>query len=65
MVINGMPDFWVRQGWAAGDKRLCNKSSNVLKKGIRICEVPISYNGRKWHDAFQARWALLIYRLVN
>lgn len=48
-------------------------TAKVLKKGIRIYEVPISYNGREWHegkkihwtDAFKALWALLKYRFVN
>lgn len=29
MDANGVPDFWARQGWAAGDKRLCNKPSRI------------------------------------
>ncbi len=48
-------------------------TAKVLKQGIRIYEVPISYNGRewdegkkiKWHDAPKALWALLKYRFVN
>lgn len=48
-------------------------TAKVLKKGIRIYEVPISYNGREWHegkkihwtDAFKALWALVKYRFVN
>lgn len=48
-------------------------TAKILKKGIRIYEVPISYNGREWHegkkiqwtDAFWAVWALLKYRFVN
>jgi glycosyltransferase involved in cell wall biosynthesis len=48
-------------------------TAKVLKKGIRIYEVPISYNGRewgegkkiKWHDAPKALWALVKYRFVN
>lgn len=48
-------------------------TAKVLKKGIRIYEVPISYNGRewsegkkiKWHDAPIALWTLLKYRFVN
>lgn len=48
-------------------------TAKVLKKGIRIYEVPISYNGREWHegkkihwtDAFKALWALLKYRFVD
>ncbi|GAB1422040.1 glycosyltransferase family 2 protein [Anaerolineales bacterium] len=48
-------------------------TAKVLKKGIRIYEVPISYNGRewnegkkiKWTDAPIAAWTLLKYRFVN
>jgi glycosyltransferase involved in cell wall biosynthesis len=48
-------------------------TAKVLKKGIRIYEVPISYNGRewtegkkiKWHDAPKALWALVKYRFIN
>jgi glycosyltransferase involved in cell wall biosynthesis len=48
-------------------------TAKVLKQGIRIYEVPISYNGRewnegkkiKWHDAPKALWALLKYRFVD
>lgn len=48
-------------------------TAKVLKKGIRIYEVPISYNGRewsegkkiKWTDAPIALWTLLKYRFVN
>ena len=48
-------------------------TAKVLKKGIRIYEVPISYNGReydegkkiRWHDAPKAMWALLKYRFVD
>ncbi|PJF30094.1 MAG: glycosyl transferase [Phototrophicales bacterium] len=48
-------------------------TAKVLKKGIRIYEVPISYNGRewsegkkiKWHDAPKALWTLIKYRFVN
>lgn len=48
-------------------------TAKVLKKGIRIYEVPISYNGRewsegkkiKWHDAPKALWALIKYRFVD
>jgi glycosyltransferase involved in cell wall biosynthesis len=48
-------------------------TAKVLKKGIRIYEVPISYNGRewgegkkiKWYDAPKALWALLKYRFVD
>jgi len=45
----------------------------VLKKGIRIYEVPISYTGREvdegkkinWQDGFRILWVLIKYRLVN
>ena len=48
-------------------------TAKVLKKGIRIYEVPISYNGREWHegkkikwtDAPIALWALVKYRFVD
>lgn len=48
-------------------------TAKVLKQGIRIYEVPISYNGRewtegkkiKWTDAPKALWALLKYRFVD
>lgn len=48
-------------------------TAKVLKKGIRIYEVPISYNGREWHegkkikwtDAPKALWTLVKYRFVN
>ncbi|MFW5748096.1 MAG: glycosyltransferase family 2 protein [Chloroflexota bacterium] len=48
-------------------------TAKVLKQGIRIYEVPISYNGReweegkkiKWTDAPKALWALVKYRFVD
>jgi glycosyltransferase involved in cell wall biosynthesis len=48
-------------------------TAKVLKQGIRIYEVPISYNGRewtegkkiKWTDAPIAMWTLIKYRFVN
>lgn len=48
-------------------------TAKVLKTGIRIYEVPISYNGREWHegkkikwvDAPIAAWTLLKYRFVD
>ncbi len=48
-------------------------TAKVLKQGIRIYEVPISYNGRewtegkkiKWTDAPHAMWILLKYRFVD
>jgi len=48
-------------------------TAKILKKGIRIIEVPISYYGReyhegkkiKWTDAPIAAWTLLKYRFTN
>ncbi len=48
-------------------------TSKILKQGIRIYEVPISYNGReydegkkiKWTDAPIAMWTLLKYRFTD
>jgi len=48
-------------------------TAKILKKKVRIFEVPISFNPRdysdgkkiKLHDAFEAIWALLKYRFVN
>ncbi len=48
-------------------------TAKVLKQGIRIYEVPISYNGRewaegkkiKWTDAPIALWVLIKYRFVD
>ena len=48
-------------------------TAKVLKQGIRIYEVPISYNGRewdegkkiKWTDAPIALWTLFKYRIVD
>lgn len=48
-------------------------TAKVLKKGIRIYEVPISYNGREWHegkkikwyDAPIALWTLIRYRFAD
>ena len=48
-------------------------TAKVLKQGIRIYEVPISYNGRewdegkkiKWTDAPIALWTLVKYRFVE
>lgn len=48
-------------------------TAKVLKQGIRIYEVPISYNGRewnegkkiKWTDAPIALWTLVRYRFTN
>ncbi len=48
-------------------------TAKVLKRGHRIYEVPISYNGReweegkkiKWYDAPKAAWTLLRYRFMD
>ncbi|MCU0513136.1 MAG: glycosyltransferase family 2 protein [Anaerolineae bacterium] len=48
-------------------------TAKVLKQGIRVYEVPISYNGREWHegkkirwtDAPIALWTLVKYRFVD
>lgn len=48
-------------------------TAKILKKGIRIYEVPISYAGREyeegkkitWRDGVDAVWALLKYRFIN
>lgn len=48
-------------------------TAKVLKTGMRIYEVPISYNGReydegkkiKWTDGVVAMWILLKYRFVD
>ena len=48
-------------------------TAKVLKQGIRIYEVPISYNGREWSEgkkikwtaAPMALWTLFKYRFVN
>lgn len=48
-------------------------TAKVLKQGIRVYEVPISYNGREWHegkkikwtDAPIALWTLLKYRFTD
>ena len=48
-------------------------TAKILRKGIRIYEVPISYAGREldegkkisWKDAFPALWALIKYRFVR
>lgn len=45
----------------------------LLKQGVRIYEVPISYTGREveegkkisWKDGFQVLWVLFKYRLVD
>lgn len=48
-------------------------TAKVLKRGYRIYEVPVSYNGREYQegkkigvkDAFEAVWTLLKYRFVD
>lgn len=48
-------------------------TAKILKKKVRIFEVPISFNPRdysdgkkiKFYDAFEAIWALLKYRFID
>lgn len=48
-------------------------TAKILRKGIRIYEVPISYAGREfdegkkisWRDGFSALWTLIKYRVVK
>lgn len=48
-------------------------TAKILKKGIRIYEVPISYTGREfsegkkisWVDGISALWTIVKYRFVN
>ena len=48
-------------------------TAKVLKKGIRVYEVPISYNGREWDEGKKiqwtdgpiAMWTLVKYRFVD
>jgi glycosyltransferase involved in cell wall biosynthesis len=48
-------------------------TAKVLKRGLRLEEVPIRYEARtarqgrkiKWHDAFRITWALLKYRFAE
>lgn len=48
-------------------------TAKILKKGVRIYEVPISYTGREfsegkkisWKDGFIALWTLIKYRFVG
>jgi glycosyltransferase involved in cell wall biosynthesis len=48
-------------------------TAKILKQGIRIYEVPISYAGRElhegkkitWRDGFSALWTLVKYRFVD
>jgi glycosyltransferase involved in cell wall biosynthesis len=47
-------------------------TAKVLKRGVRIYEVPISYTGREkhegkkisWKDGFPALWTLVKYRFI-
>jgi glycosyltransferase involved in cell wall biosynthesis len=48
-------------------------TAKILKRGIKIMEIPISYHGREfnegkkisWKDGFAAIWALLKYRFYD
>ena len=48
-------------------------TAKVLRQGIRIYEVPISYSGREfdegkkitWHDGLAALWTLVKYRFTD
>lgn len=48
-------------------------TAKILKRGFRIYEVPISYNGREyhegkkvsWHDGLTVAWTLLRYRFTD
>ena len=48
-------------------------TAKLLKRRVRLCEVPIHYQGRDfsegkkihWHDGFLALWTLLKYRFVD
>ena len=48
-------------------------TAKVLRRGVRIYEVPISYAGREfhegkkitWRDGFVALWTLVKYRFVD
>ena len=48
-------------------------TAKVLRRGIRIYEVPISYAGREfhegkkitWRDGFVALWTLVKYRFID
>ena len=48
-------------------------TAKLLRRGVRIYEVPISYAGREfdegkkitWHDGFGALWTLVKYRFKN
>jgi hypothetical protein len=48
-------------------------TAKILKRGYRIYEVPISYNGREfnegkkisWRDGITVMWTLLKFRLTE
>jgi len=48
-------------------------TAKLLKRGLRIVEVPISYSGRSfsegkkitWRDGFSAVWTLIKYRFIE
>lgn len=48
-------------------------TAKLLKRGISITEIPITYVGRtmddgkkiRWHDAFSAMWTLIKYRFKD
>jgi hypothetical protein len=48
-------------------------TAKILKRKLRIVEIPISYSGRKpsegkkitWRDGFAALWALFKYRFTE
>ncbi|WP_343410416.1 hypothetical protein [Candidatus Amarolinea dominans] len=49
-------------------------TAKILKRGYRVFEVPISYNGRDadegkkisaWRDGLPALWALIKYRFIE
>lgn len=48
-------------------------TAKILKKKIRIYEIPISYSGREysegkkitWRDGFSALWAIVKYRFID
>jgi len=48
-------------------------TAKILKKGIKIMEVPIKYSPRKmsegkkirWHEGFIAAWTMLKYRIID
>ena len=47
-------------------------TAKLLRKGIKITELPITYTGRKptegkkitWKDGFSALWTLIKYRFI-